>query len=90
MEEDATVEYHDKVRAIVGSDLPDIEKLKRGFDMVTGGMVEHAHHEIELARSVDDRESRVKVQIKMETMKAARRIFDRWYTMITGRRAWDE
>jgi len=90
MEERDTGEYHDKVRAIVGADMPEIDKLKAGFGMVTSDIISYARQEVDLARAMQDREAVIKVQIKMETLKSARQIFDRWYTMITGRRAWDE
>ena len=82
--------YHDRSDEILGSDLADIDKLRQGFGMVTGGLIEHAHREAELARATHDREALLKVQIKMETLKHARQIFDHWYTLVTGRRAWDE
>jgi len=82
--------FQDRLDAIVGSSLPDIDKLKQGFGLVTERIIDHAQHEIELARAMHDDESRVKTQVKMSTMQTAREIFDTWYTRITGRRAWDE
>jgi hypothetical protein len=82
--------FQDRLNAIAGSDLPDIEKLKQGFGWVTRRMVDQAGKDIELARAMHDREERIKLQIKMSTINAAREIFDTWYTRITGRRAWDE
>ena len=90
MVENGNGEYVDRVKAIVGSELTDIEKLREGFGMDTGAIVEYALSESELAKAAHDRDALIKVQIKMETMKAARRIFDTWYTLIAGRKAWDE
>jgi hypothetical protein len=75
---------------IVGSALPDIDKLKEGFGLATEQIIEYAQHEIELARVMHDKEARIKIQVKMSTMERAREVFDIWYTRITGRRAWDE
>jgi hypothetical protein len=82
--------FQDRVNAIVGSDLPDIDKLKQGFGWVTERIIDQAEKEIELARAMQDRKERIKLQIKMSTMNAAREVFDTWYTRITGKRAWDE
>ena len=82
--------FQDRVNAIVASELPDIEKLKQGFGLATGVLIDRAEKEIELARAMRDREARIRVQIRMSTMNAAREIFDTWYTRITGKRAWDE
>ena len=41
-------------------------------------------------RNQPHRESLVKVQIKMETIKTAREIFGRGYQIATGKKAWDE
>jgi len=79
-----------KFNEIVESDIPDIDKLKWAFDFTTGMVIEHAHAEIELAQAMHDQESKVKTQIKMETMKFARQMFGMQYLRITGRRAWDE
>jgi hypothetical protein len=82
--------FPDQINAIVGSDLPDIEKLKRCFGLVTGRIVDQADRDIELARATHDREERVKLQIKRSSIKTAREILSTWYTRITGRSAWDE
>jgi hypothetical protein len=90
METNNSCGFQDRVNAIVGSDLPDIDKLKKGFGLVTERIIDQAEKEIELARAMHDREERIKLQIKMSTMNAAREVFDMWYTWITGRRAWNE
>jgi len=75
---------------IFDADTADIEKLKKAFRWITGRIVEEAQREIELARAMGDRETIVKQQIKMETMKSAWGIFQDCYLRATGRRAWDE
>lgn len=90
METNHSHEFQDRVNAIIASELPDIDKLKQGFGLVTGILIAEAEKEIELAGATKDRGERIKVQIKMSTMNTAREILDTWYTRITGRRAWDE
>ncbi len=82
--------FRDRMDEIVGSELPDIDKLRLGFGLVTSAIIDHGEKEIELAEAMHDRDERIKLQIKLSTIKAAREVFDTWYTRITGRRAWDE
>jgi len=85
-----TPSFDDEVRGVLESELADIDKLKELFGRVSATIVANAGQESELALAMQDRETLVKVQIKMETMKSARKIFATYYTSITGRRAWDE
>ena len=80
----------DWIREIQGSDQPEIDKLRAFFGRITSQIVEFAEKEIELAKAMQDHESVLKVQIKMETMRTARKIFGRGYQIATGRKAWDE
>lgn len=75
---------------IIESDLPEIERLAQAFDWVTGRYIEHSQQEIELLRALQDKESLVKEQIKLEMMKHVRSMFHTCYKRVTGRRAWDE
>lgn len=76
--------------AIFKSDLSEMEKLAQAFGWITNHIVEHADQEIELARAMQDGESVVKQQIKRESFRSARNIFQMCYLRATGRRAWDE
>ena len=80
----------DKLDEIFEADYSEIERLRDAFGTITALIVEQAQHQVELARAMQDRESVIKTQIKMETIKTARSIFDSCYTRIAGRRAWDE
>lgn len=80
----------EEVKQIIATDLPEIDKLAQAFKLVTDRVVEHAQHEIELARAMKDQEMVVKQQIKMETLKHARSILQDCYMLVTRRRAWDE
>jgi hypothetical protein len=83
-------EFSDWIRDIGQSDQPEIDKLKEYFGQITGKIIEYARQEIDLARAMQDRDELVKQQIKMETIKTARGIFDRGYQIATGRKAWDD
>ena len=83
-------DFSDWIREIQHSDQPEIDKLKAVFGRITTQIVEFAEQEIELARAIQDDEALVKHQVKMETIKTARKIFDRGYQIATGKRAWDE
>jgi len=80
----------DWIREIQRSDQPEIDKLKAFFGRITTRIIEFAEKEIELAKAMQDGESLVKQQIKMETFKSAREIFARGYQIATGKKAWDE
>jgi hypothetical protein len=80
----------DEVERIVASDLPDLEKVTRAFECITGFVIGHAQAEIELARAMQDGEELLKTQIKKETMAHARSIFEHCYRRVTGRRPWHE
>ena len=80
----------DWIREIQRSERPEIDKLAEFFGQITTQIIGFAEKEIELARAMQDRESLIKQQIKMETIKTARRIFARGYQIATGRTAWDD
>ena len=80
----------DWIRDLQASDQPEIDKLRAFYDRTTSRIVDFAEKEIELAQAMQDQESIVKVQVKMETLKHARRIFAEGYQIVTGKKAWDE
>lgn len=75
---------------IIASDLPDLRKLARAFDCITGFIVSSAGGDIEVARALHDRDTLVKTQIKMETIKHARSIFEDCYQRVTGEWPWPD
>jgi hypothetical protein len=83
-------EFFDWIRDIQRSNQPEADKLKEFFGRVTAQILEYGEKEVELARAMQDRESLVKHQIKLETIKTARSIFARGFQLATGRTAWDE
>ena len=83
-------EWSNWVREVQHSGQPEIDQLKTLFERTTAQIIAFAEHEIELARALQDHEALVKVQIKMQTIKTARRIFGQSYRMVTGKRAWEE
>jgi hypothetical protein len=82
--------YHLAMRELLASDLPDIEKLARSFEAITGQVAASAQRDIELASALSDRELKVKHQVRLESIETARRIFQACHRQVTGRRAWDE
>ena len=77
-------------REIKESDLSEAEKLAQAFGWVTDRIIEHAYHEIELAKAMSDQESVVKTQIKLSVTQHARDIFQECYRFMIGGSAWDE
>ena len=72
------------------SQISEARKLARAFGWVTGRIITHAEREVEAARALRDEESAVKQQVKAETIRHARAIFEKCYMLATGRKAWDE
>lgn len=82
--------WTDAFNDIKNSNAPEVEKVARAFRWLADRYLEHAQGEIELFRAMNDRESRIKEQIKMETIKHALGMFHDCYKFMVGRRAWDE
>ena len=82
--------FQDDFDTILASDKPDIDKLAWAFGWITDNIIDSANHEIELAMALHDGDAKVRMQIKMETIKHARHIFATSYQQITGRSVWDE
>ncbi len=80
----------DEFNAIFESDLDEIEKLAQAFQWITGRYIEFGEQEIELLRAMQDKETLVKEQIKLSTIKHTRSVFYDCYRRATGRRPWDE
>jgi hypothetical protein len=80
----------DEVNRILSSDLGDLDKVMQAFDVITGSVIEAAEREVELSRAMGDRESLIREQIKMETVKHARAILHDCYMQVTRRRTWHE
>ena len=83
-------DFYPSMKQIRDSNAADVDKLAQAFDQITNSVIEHAQHEIELARAMYDHEAIVKHQIKMEAIKSARGIFQDCFLLILGRRTWDE
>ena len=81
---------HDEYMHIFESDLTEIEKVARAFDMVTGQALDHGQKELEIYKAMGDKESLVKEHIKQETIRFARGVFNEAFTRVMGRSAWDE
>jgi len=77
-------------KEVGSSSLPEVRKLARAFGWVTDRAITSAEKEVEAARALHDEESAVKQQVKMETIRHARTIFEECYLLATGKKAWDE
>jgi hypothetical protein len=68
----------------MASDLPEVEKVKEAFKLVTNLAIADGEREIELLRPVADRENLVKAQIKVSTLRSAQGILGEAYRQATG------
>jgi hypothetical protein len=82
--------YKDRFEAIMASDATEMDKLAAAFGGLTVFIMEDAKRQVELARASRDDAEAVKQQIKLETMKHARRLFRTCVWHITGKQVWDE
>ncbi len=82
--------YKDKFEAIMASDATEVDKLAKAFGGLTVFIMENAKRQVELARASGDDTEVVKQQVKLETMKHARKLFQTCFWHITGKRVWDE
>lgn len=80
----------EQVKELINNDLPDVDKIAAAFEHITGRHLSFSEKEIELMRALADKESLVKEQIKYETIKHVRSIFQDCFYLVMGRRAWDE
>ena len=74
---------------IFTSDLSEADKIAKGFHHIINSIITHTINEIELRKAMSDRETLVKEQIKLSTIKHARDIFNMAYTRATGKRSWN-
>ena len=81
---------HNQYNQILESDLPEIEKIAQAFELVTGQIIDHGQKDLEIFKAMGDTESLVKEQIKQETLRFARGVFQEAFSRVTGRSAWDE
>jgi hypothetical protein len=82
--------YKDRFEAIMASDATEMDKLAVAFGALTVFIMEDTKRQVQLARASGDDTEAVKQQIKLETMKHARRLFQTCFWHITGKRVWDE
>jgi hypothetical protein len=82
--------FVDDLLAIFDSDLSEADKLARSFDYITRVYIQHAEQEIELLKAIDDKDLLIKEQIKSETIKHVRNIFNDCFMRSTGKKAWND
>jgi len=76
---------------ILASDEPEMTKLAQTFEWSTRRMIQVAQNEIDLSRALQDRSAVVKHQIKANTLRLVREMFQDCYLRVTGerRRLWE-
>jgi len=79
-----------KLKAIIDSNMDELDKMTRSFDLITSQILKQSDHQIELLRVLNHQEDLVKEQIKNNTMKHVREIYNTSHIQITGRKAWHE
>ena len=72
---------------IFDSDLSEADKIARAFHFIINSIETHTNNEIELLKAMNDRETLVKEQIKLSTVKHVRDIFNMAYLKATGKRS---
>lgn len=68
-----------ELNQIFYADLTEIEKLGQSFIWVTNRMIEQGEAEMELLKALNDRDTLVKEQIKISTIRHVRAVFDECY-----------
>lgn len=84
------MEYLELVESLRASDIPDLERVARVFDFVIQQHIEQSQRDIELARALRDQEAVIREQIKQETLRYSRKVFNDSYMVFIGRRPFDE
>jgi hypothetical protein len=80
----------DDLLGIFDSDLSEADKLARSFDYITSSYIQHAEQEIELLKAMGDTDQLIKEQIKSETIKHVRNIFNDCFMRSMGKKAWND
>jgi len=75
---------------LVGSDLPELERVANAFILITDFHIKESQKEIELARAMSDQDNLVKEQIKRNVIEFAQSIFNDAYWRVTGRKVRDD
>ena len=76
--------------AIFETDQSEAEKIAKSFDHITSFYIQHSEQEIELLKAIGDKDQLVKTQIKTETIKHVRKIFNDCFKRSTGKEAWND
>lgn len=65
---------------------PDLRRLAARFDELSGGFTREAERKLELARALADEDGVRREHIKIQVMRAARKMFAGSYREVTGER----
>jgi len=68
------------------TEFPALQRLANRFDALSAGFTREAEQKLALARAMADEEAVVREHIKIQVMRAARKMFAGSYREATGRR----
>lgn len=77
------LQWQEMIDELKASALPDLDKVLRAYDIIVDEHIAHSQREIELARALKDKETVVREQIKMETMKFSRKRLEELHMIFT-------
>lgn len=80
------LEWQNLLDELDRANITEAEKIIRAFDFIVGQHLEHGQREIELARAMQDQESVIREQIKMETLKYANNRLQELHSVFQRRR----
>lgn len=75
---------------IIGSDLPEVERITKAYALIMDFHINEARKEIELARAMSDQQTLIKEQIKQNVMRFSQSIFNDAYWRVMGRKVRDD
>jgi hypothetical protein len=80
----------DRYLEIVRSDESEADRIVQAFLHVTQFYIDQADKDIEISRALDDKEERIKVQIKRSVMLHTQDIIKGAYQQVTGKKVQDD
>jgi hypothetical protein len=81
-------ELENQLDAVYASDVSELEKLSRSFELVTANYLAEYAREIEMNRAIQDEDRLLKARIQHGMIESARGMFAHCYLKSTGKPAW--
>ena len=86
----AGIDLSPQIEAIMGAEIPEIDRLSRAYVLIISEHIEICRREIEVCKALGDRERLVKEQIKANTMAYTLEMFSDLHLRATGKKIIDE